>query len=127
VKLGNLGVKFIVDGVDSGFLSDSRPTRLMLNGNSSYVVCCMDWGFSLRADDEMIVSMLSKYTGSYHRRDLGIIVVDCKDFLAKDKIAKMEQIRNAIVARGSVEYGEFASGAINWWIDQERDKDNQSP
>lgn len=128
MKLANLGLRFVVDGEEKQAPSSDRPTALLFNGRSMYVLSCCEWGFVLEPDDRMmLINLAASFSGHYDRKDLAVIVVDSPGFKTATPLVKIEKIRAAIIARASKDLGDLVSNAVGWWIDQVREKESQSP
>lgn len=128
MKLSNLGVKFIVDDEQVQSPSCIRPTKLYFSGRPSYVLIPAEWGFILEPENDMLTHVLSSSNNAtFRRRDLLPIVVDRQGFKSLSAAAKMRAIRDALLARISTEQATLAKGAIDWWLDQILENDNQSP
>lgn len=128
MKLANLGVRFIVDDEQVEAPSPNRPTKLYFSGRPSYVLFSSAWGFILEPEDDMLSHLLvSGNPAPFKRRDLLPIIVDCPGFSKLPATKKLIAIRDALAARISNEQAAFIAGAINWWVDQVRENESQSP
>lgn len=128
MKLSTLGIRFIVDDEEAAEPSPNRPTTLILNGRALWILSCCSWGFYLVPDDDAVLTNLKASPSIiYSRKDLAHIIVDSPGFADTSATIKMQKVRDAIAARASRELSDFAVGAINWWLDQALENDNQSP
>lgn len=128
MKLSTLGVRFIVDDEEVPIPPPNRPTTLVLNGRSLWILSCCSWGFHLTPDDDAVVTnLLANPSIVYSRRDLLHIIVDSPGFVDQPAVVKMQKVRDAIAARTSRELSDFATGAINWWLNQALENDSHSP
>ena len=128
MKLSTLGVRFIVDDEEVAVPSRNRPTTLVLNGRSLWILSCCSWGFYLAPDDDAVLTNLTANPSIiYSRKDLLHIIVDSPGFIGQSATTQMRKVRDAIAARTSKELADFAVGAINWWLDQALENDNHSP
>lgn len=128
MKLSNLGVRFVSNDTDIHAPHPSYPTKLFFNGRPSYLLIPSKWGFILEPEGDMVGYMVgSNLNIAFKRVDLLPIVVDRPDFSGLGAKEKMIAVRDAISARASSENSAFISGAINWWLDQDLERDSHSP
>lgn len=128
MKLSNLGIRFIVDDEEVKVPAPDRPTTLLFNGKSMYILSSCQWGFVLEPDEKMVFSNLAtSLSGYYNRKDLVSIIVDSPGFKNETALVKMQKVRTAIIARASKELGCLVSSAADWWIDQVLENESQSP